>query len=105
MMLPDLYRIQRLKMETDDTFTLEMIPENGDSLSFLPGQFNMLYIFGVGEVPISISSDPSCQPRHSTHDTRCRHRDQGNGRPETRRCTWYPWPIWIPLAGRGCERS
>ena len=68
MMLPDLYRIQRLKMETDDTFTLEMIPENGDSLSFLPGQFNMLYIFGVGEVPISISSDPAASPaiQHTT---------------------------------------
>lgn len=26
---------------------------------FLPGQFNMLYLFGVGEVPISISGDPA----------------------------------------------
>ncbi len=25
---------------------------------FLPGQFNMLYLYGVGEVPISIVSDP-----------------------------------------------
>ena len=25
---------------------------------FAPGQFNMLYLFGVGEVPISIMSDP-----------------------------------------------
>ncbi len=25
---------------------------------FRPGQFNMLYLYGVGEVPISISSDP-----------------------------------------------
>ena len=25
---------------------------------FLPGQFNMLYLFGFGEVPISISGDP-----------------------------------------------
>ncbi len=25
---------------------------------FLPGQFNMLYLFGIGEVPISISGDP-----------------------------------------------
>ncbi|HKJ70696.1 MAG TPA: FAD/NAD(P)-binding protein [Gammaproteobacteria bacterium] len=25
---------------------------------FRPGQFNMVYLFGVGEVPISISSDP-----------------------------------------------
>lgn len=68
LMLPDLYRIQRLKMETDDTFTLEMIPENGGALSFRPGQFNMVYVFGVGEVPISISSDPSASPtiQHTT---------------------------------------
>ena len=26
--------------------------------SFVPGQFNMLYLYGVGEVPISIVSDP-----------------------------------------------
>ena len=25
---------------------------------FEPGQFNMLYVFGAGEVPISISGDP-----------------------------------------------
>jgi NAD(P)H-flavin reductase len=27
-------------------------------MSYLPGQFNMIYAFGVGEVPISISGDP-----------------------------------------------
>ncbi|MCG6872927.1 MAG: FAD/NAD(P)-binding protein [Gammaproteobacteria bacterium] len=27
--------------------------------SFQPGQFNMLYLYGVGEVPISVVSDPS----------------------------------------------
>ena len=34
--------------------------------AFAPGQFTMLYAFGVGEVPISISGDPaadrSCTP-------------------------------------------
>jgi NAD(P)H-flavin reductase len=29
------------------------------SFGFSPGQFNMVYVFGVGEVPISISSDPA----------------------------------------------
>lgn len=29
-----------------------------DAYSFMPGQFNMLYLYGVGEVPISIVSDP-----------------------------------------------
>ena len=58
-MLPKPYCIQRLRHETHDTFTIELTPENhGEEFSFLPGQFNMIYVFGVGEVPISISSNP-----------------------------------------------
>jgi NAD(P)H-flavin reductase len=68
-MLPAPFRIQRVKQETGDTFTLALLPvENGVGFSFAPGQFNMLYVFGVGEVPISISSDPGESPRlqHTT---------------------------------------
>jgi NAD(P)H-flavin reductase len=68
-MLPLPFRIQRVRQETDDTFTLELAPaDSGDGFSFAPGQFNMLYVFGVGEVPISISSDPNGAPliHHTT---------------------------------------
>src|SRR5271157_1147779 len=68
-MLPMPYRIQRVKQQTYDTFTLEILPEDsGKRFSFAPGQFNMLYVFGVGEVPISISSDPDDAPllKHTT---------------------------------------
>lgn len=59
-MVPELFRTERLKHETDDTFTMSLVPTDENSkISFLPGQFNMLYIFGVGEVPISISGDPA----------------------------------------------
>jgi len=59
-MIPTPYRIQQVRQETHDTFTMELQP-TGDSLDrpFYPGQFNMLYVFGAGEVPISISGDPS----------------------------------------------
>jgi len=70
-MLPALYSIQRVRQETDDTFTLELVPENScGSFGFRPGQFNMVYIFGVGEVPISISSDPGSLPmlKHTTRE-------------------------------------
>lgn len=43
------------------TWTIELEPvepEQGDQ-SFAPGQFAMLYVFGVGEVPISFSGDPA----------------------------------------------
>src|SRR5215470_4775867 len=69
-MLPRPYRVQRIRQETPDTFTLELEPESGgQELEFAPGQFNMLYAFGVGEVPISISGDPT-RPAILVHTTR-----------------------------------
>jgi anaerobic sulfite reductase subunit B len=41
--------------ETPDTVTLDLAPVSGEPAPFAPGQFNMLYAFGVGEVPISVS--------------------------------------------------
>src|SRR5690606_4268028 len=38
--------------------TLDIDPGEG-GFAFEPGQFNMLYAFGVGEVAISISGDPA----------------------------------------------
>jgi len=68
-MLPVPYRIRRVRRETKDTFTLDLDPADGTrAFSFAPGQFNMLYVFGVGEVPISISGSPGDSPsiRHTT---------------------------------------
>ena len=59
-MLPAPYRVRRVRRETEDTWTLDLEPEaGGEPPVFAPGQFNMLYVFGVGEVPISISGDPT----------------------------------------------
>ncbi len=59
-MLPVVHRIERVRRETHDVFTLELKPVNGDSaMPFAPGQFNMLYVFGTGEAAISISGDPN----------------------------------------------
>jgi NAD(P)H-flavin reductase len=69
-MVPEVWRIQRVRRETYDTFTVELEPANGRrELPFAPGQFNMLYVFGVGEVPISISGDPGGTER-IVHTTR-----------------------------------
>lgn len=59
-MLPAPWRIEGVRKELADTFTLTLAP-TGDcaGMEFGGGQFNMLYVFGVGEVPISISGDPS----------------------------------------------
>jgi NAD(P)H-flavin reductase len=59
-MLPRPYFVREVAKETPDTFTLTIEPGNGeDSSSFAPGQFSMLWVFGVGELPISISGDPA----------------------------------------------
>jgi len=58
-MLPRVCRVRRVRRETHDTFTLEIEPANSaPEPGFVPGQFNMLYAFGIGEVPISVSGDP-----------------------------------------------
>jgi NAD(P)H-flavin reductase len=69
-MLPRQFRITRFKRETSDTFSMEFEPVSGNTIfNFEPGQFNMLYIFGVGEIPISISGDPT-SPEMLIHTTR-----------------------------------
>ncbi len=56
-MLPRLFDVLKVKRELADTFTLEL-KSDGGGFGFQAGQFNMLYAFGAGEVPISISGDP-----------------------------------------------
>lgn len=58
VMHPRSYRLRRSARETPDTFTLTLEPEEGVETRFRPGQFGMLWVFGVGELPISISGDP-----------------------------------------------
>ena len=63
-MLPALARVTSVRRETQDTFTLGLEPADGEPFpSFAPGQFSMLYVFGVGELPISISGDPHDRAR------------------------------------------
>jgi NAD(P)H-flavin reductase len=57
-MRPTSVRVRAVRRDTYDTFTLALEPPPGGA-GFQPGQFNMLYVFGVGEVPISMSSDPA----------------------------------------------
>ncbi len=58
-MIPQLYRIERRTEEYPGTFTLQLSAEQGPAMTFSPGQFNMLYAFGAGEVPISMSGPVS----------------------------------------------
>jgi len=64
----EAFRVLRRTRETDDTWTLVLEPPRG-SFAFEPGQFTMLYAFGAGEVPISISGDPG-RPEQLVHTVR-----------------------------------
>lgn len=58
---PTLFHVVERRVETHDSFTLAV--EADEPFAFAPGQFNMLYAFGRGEVPISISGDPAVPTR------------------------------------------
>ncbi|HEX9259847.1 MAG TPA: FAD/NAD(P)-binding protein [Acidimicrobiales bacterium] len=58
-MLPSVATVVGVKRETGDTWTIALVPRDGPPMTgFEPGQFNMVWAFGVGEAPLSISSDP-----------------------------------------------
>jgi NAD(P)H-flavin reductase len=57
-MTPAPYRVVGARQDTPDVFTLDLEPRGGgDPIALRPGQFSMLYVFGIGEVPISVSGD------------------------------------------------
>ena len=54
---PQPLRVTRVRRETADVATFDLVPSS--PFAFAAGQFNMLYVFGLGEVAISISGDPA----------------------------------------------
>ena len=54
-MWPAGYVVGARKVESSDTVTLLLRPAGDPIAPPLPGQFTMLYAFGVGEVPVSVS--------------------------------------------------
>lgn len=54
-MLPVVHEVLRVDRETDDTVTLSLAARDTPLAAPDPGQFNMLWAPGVGEVPISLA--------------------------------------------------
>lgn len=65
--LPRVGLVRRRRRDGPHVWTLEIEDPAGEG--FLPGQFNMLTAFGVGEVPISVSGDPA-EPGRLVHTVR-----------------------------------
>ena len=69
--LPQLYRVTRAAAEIPDVVTIDIVPVTGQTRpAYEAGQFNMLYVFGIGEVAISMSGDPADDSRfvHTIRD-------------------------------------
>jgi len=67
-MTPLVARVRRRRRDGPQVVTLDIecpdhAGDGGGATPFLPGQFNMLTVFGVGEVPISMSGDPAVAHR------------------------------------------
>lgn len=69
MQTPEIFQVQSNRPETNDIFILILSRHSKKPFAFMPGQFNMLYLFDMGEVPISISSDPA-RPEELIHTIR-----------------------------------
>ncbi|SNT10159.1 FAD/NAD(P)-binding protein [Tropicimonas sediminicola] len=57
-MLPMRFRVVERFDEQPGVASLALVPVEDAMPLFRPGQFNMLYAFGIGEAAISISGDP-----------------------------------------------
>jgi NAD(P)H-flavin reductase len=57
-MAPSPFVVRGRTAETADTWTLVLDAVDGPGSVIAPGQFVMVYVFGIGEVPISVSGPP-----------------------------------------------
>lgn len=69
-MAPVLYRVRTRIEENADSVTLRLEPVDRALAPPQPGEFNMMYAFGIGEVAISVSGDPFCTEGTITHTVR-----------------------------------
>jgi NAD(P)H-flavin reductase len=69
-MAPIPYRVRSRVVENPDSATLCLVPVGEALRSPEPGEFMMLYAFGVGEAAISISGDPTVTDGSITHTIR-----------------------------------
>lgn len=69
-MAPVAYRVRSRVVENADSVTLCLDPVDAVLTSPAPGEFMMLHAFGIGEIAISVSGDPSVADGSITHTIR-----------------------------------
>jgi anaerobic sulfite reductase subunit B len=68
LMTPLPYRVVDRRDETADTVTLTLSAVGDPMADWRPGQFTMVYAFGVGEIPLSVSGGESGRIHHTVRD-------------------------------------
>ena len=108
-MVPAPFRVARRRRETArhvDARARAARRRDGRCRS-RPGQFTMLYAFGVGEVPISVSGDPAGRPLVHTDPRRRRGHARalrGARRATCSACAARSAAAWPRRGGRGRRR-
>ena len=69
-MAPVPYRVRSKVVENAESVTLCLEPTITELSAPRPGEFMMLYAYGVGEIAISVSGDPSLTDGTITHTIR-----------------------------------
>ncbi len=69
-MAPVSYRVRSKVVENSESVTLCLEPTTTELAAPRPGEFMMLYAYGVGEIAISVSGDPSLTDGTITHTIR-----------------------------------
>ena len=64
LLVPRPYVVTQKEPAGPETWTLSLVPAEGELPDFLPAQCSMLGVFGVGEAAISISSSMTDRTRH-----------------------------------------
>lgn len=124
--VPIPYRVVEREAETPDTTTIVLEPVRSALQPFAPGQFAMVYAFGVGDIPLSVSGidgrrlrrTPSARSERSPgHYTGCgvatrsgfaaRSAPAGNSPPqrETTCSSWLEVSVWHRCARSYATRS
>jgi NAD(P)H-flavin reductase len=66
--IPKPWVVLSRRQESADTVTLEIVLKSGELPLVKPGQFHMMYVFGVGEIPISFSAIKEASVEHTVRN-------------------------------------
>lgn len=97
-LLPRPWRVAGADRECSDVVTLTLSPPVADDArAWQPGQFNMLYAFGVGEVPVSLAGHSGSGVQHTIREvgpvTRALSALRPGDRVGVRGPFGTPWPV------------